>query len=107
MLPVIRNRVIDQDLAGLFDIEERRIRNEPQHPRIAIQLKERTGVFFHISSHQEPIGLENHFHLGCQATQIPHCQNRQHLKARPLRSSPAAEGIRYGSFSAFQRLSFF
>ena len=65
MLPVIGNWMIDQDLARLFDIEYLLIRNEPQHFRIAIQLEERFRIFFHVFSQQEPIGLENHFHLGC------------------------------------------
>lgn len=30
---------------------------------LAIQLKERLRVLFHIFSQQQPIGLENHFHV--------------------------------------------
>ena len=61
--PVIRDRMIDQCLPSLFDIEQRLVGNEPHHFRIGVQLEERLRVIFHIFSQQQAIGLENHFHL--------------------------------------------
>src|SRR5207237_8981984 len=44
--PVIRDRMIDQCLPSLFDIEQRLVGNETHHFRLAIQLEERFRVIF-------------------------------------------------------------
>ncbi len=59
---VVRDWVIDEDLAGLLDTLQRFVGNEPQHFRIGVQFEERLRVFCHIFSHEQSIGLENDLH---------------------------------------------
>ena len=45
--------------------EQRLVGNGPQHLWIVVELEERLRIVFHTFFQQQPIGLENHFHVKC------------------------------------------
>jgi hypothetical protein len=46
MFPIISDRMVDQNLAGVFKIDNGFVRDLSQRCRIAVQSKERLRVFF-------------------------------------------------------------
>jgi len=60
--PVIRDRMINQCLPGLFDIQQRLVGNETHHFRIGVQLEERFRVIFDAFPYDQSPGLDNHLH---------------------------------------------
>ena len=64
MFPVVSDGMIDQKLAGLFDVEQWFVGDIAYYLGMAVQREEGFCILFHEFPEQEPLSLENHFHVG-------------------------------------------